>query len=161
LAGIQKYLPDHRGFVVGARKFGAGDWFAVPLRNGGFGVGLIARGKKSLLVGYFFGPKQVTVPTLSDVVALSAADAILLARFGDLGLRQGVWPLLGRNESWDVKQWPMPVFVRYEVLTGRSFNVFYDETDPNFPPGVAEQAPSSDLFGYGALEKRLTRLLAG
>lgn len=149
------------------RKFGEGDWFAVPLRDGGFGVGLIARAKSSILVGYFFGPKRETIPTLSDVASLRTSGAVLVARFGYLGLKEGNWPVLGRHEAWNAKQWPMPVFVRYEELTGRSFNVFYDGTDPNrllaeeqIPPGLAEQGPSNDLFGAGSLEIRLTRLLA-
>jgi hypothetical protein len=165
--GIQEDWLDHSGSIMARRKFGEGDWFAVPLRDGGFGTGIIARAKRSLLVGYFFGPKQDTVPRLSDFDAVTPFDAVLTARFGYPGLKQGEWPLLGRRDSWDATEWPMPVFARHEVLTGRSFHVIYDEMDPNrllaeeqVPPGVAEQAPSNALFGYGALEKRLTRLLA-
>ena len=61
----------------------------------------------------------------------------------------------------------MPVFVRYEELTGRSFRVLYDEDDPNIvrredevQPGTGEQGPSDDLFGDGAVEIVLTNLLA-
>jgi hypothetical protein len=44
-------------------KYREGDWFAVPLRNGGFAVGLVARANpKAALLGYFFGPKTKGYP---------------------------------------------------------------------------------------------------
>jgi hypothetical protein len=60
----------------------------------------------------------------------------------------------------------MPVFVRYEELTGRSFQVFYDEDDPNrvirevqVPAGGAKQHPKNGLMGAGYTEKVLNRLV--
>ena len=36
-------------------RYREGDWFAVPLRDGGFGVGVIARANpKAALLGYFW-----------------------------------------------------------------------------------------------------------
>ena len=62
--------------------------------------------------------------------------------------------------------WPMPVFVRYEELTGRSLHVHYDDDDPNrrirespVEPGLAEQGPPDGLMGAGFVELRLTALL--
>lgn len=109
-----------------------GDWFAVPLPEGGFAVGLVARANPGgVLLGYFFGPKRSDVPLLSQLAALRPGDAVLVAGFGHLGLQQGVWPILGRLETWDRRDWPMPVFVRHEELTRRSLRVFYDDDDPN------------------------------
>ena len=71
------------------------------------------------------------------------------------------------GDGWNRRQWPTPVFVRYEELTGRSFRVFYDDNDPNkvlreerVPPGEAEQAPKDGLMGAGFAEAALSRLLA-
>jgi hypothetical protein len=62
--------------------------------------------------------------------------------------------------------WPMPVFIRYEQLTGRSLQVFYDNDDPNklirevrIPPGIEEQGPSDQIAGAGYVEIVLTNLL--
>src|SRR5262249_45824417 len=45
--------------------FTEGTWFAVPLQNGGCGIGRIARHTVEgyVLLAYFFGPKKVNVPT--------------------------------------------------------------------------------------------------
>jgi hypothetical protein len=63
--------------------------------------------------------------------------------------------------GWDRRQWPTPVFVRYEELTGRSLRIFYDDDDPNrvlrekqVAPGEAEQAPKDGLMGAGFAEGR-------
>ena len=145
-----------------------GDWFGVPLRDGGFGIGLIARANPGgVLLGYFFGPMRPDVPKLEDVVGLRPDDAVLVRKFGHLGITQGKWPLIGRTVGWERRYWPTPVFVRYEELTGRSFRVYYDDNNPNkvireeaVPPGEADQAPKDGLMGAGFAEGALTRLLA-
>ena len=149
------------------RSYGIGDWIAVPLRESGFAVGLIARASEAgVLLGYFFGPKRVDPPTLDELTELTAADAALVRSFGHLGLTSGKWVVLGRLEGWDPKAWPMPKFVRYEELTGRSIEVTYDDQDPNqivheheMLPGPSEQLPKDGLLGAGAAEKLLTSLL--
>lgn len=149
-------------------KYREGDWFAVPLRDGGFAVGLIARANpRGALLGYFFGPPHVEVPKLQDVAGLEPADAALVRKFGHLGIVHGKWTVLGRLDGWDRRDWPTPVFVRYEELTGRSFRVYYDDDDPNkmlreeqVAPGEAEQGPKDGLMGAGFAEGALTRLLA-
>jgi hypothetical protein len=146
-----------------------GDWFAVPLREGGFAVGVVARtNQKGGMFGYFFGPKRAEVPALEDVAGLAPADAVLVGTFGDLGLIRGTWPLLGPCPHWERDRWPMPPLIRYEELTGRSFRVYYADDDPNhvireeqIPPGATRDGPEDGLMGAGFVEKRLTRVLAG
>jgi hypothetical protein len=117
-------------------------------------------------MGYFFGPPRDAVPTLEDAKGLTAGDAVLVCQFGHLGLKTKKWPVLGRRDDWDPADWPMPVFGRYEELTGRSFLVHYAEDDPNkfigeelVAAAVAMQAPKDSLFGDVFLEIRLARLL--
>jgi hypothetical protein len=149
-------------------KYREGDWFAVPLPDEGCAVGVIARvNPQAALLGYFFGPLRSQVPALDEVADLKPADAVLVAKFGHLGIVHGKWPLLGRVDGWDRREWPTPVFVRYEDLTGRSFRVFYDDDDPSrvlreeqIAPGEAEQAPKDGLMGAGFAEDALSRLLA-
>lgn len=144
-----------------------GDWFAVPLREGGFAVGLVARANpKAALLGYFFGPRRSEVPILSDVAELDPAHAVLVGMFSHLGLTQRQWPIIGRLDNWDRTSWPMPVLFRHEELSGRSFRVYYDDDDPNklireeqVLPGEPDQGPMDGLMGAGFAEKVLTRLL--
>jgi hypothetical protein len=92
---------------------------------------------------------------------------VLVRKFGHLGIVHGTWPLLGPVDGWKRRNWPTPVFVRYEELTGRSLHVFYDDNDPSrvlrekqVAPGEAEQAPKDGLMGAGFTEAILTRLLS-
>jgi len=71
--------------------YSEGSVFLVPLRDGGYARGVVARAgpKGKILMGYFFGPRLATrddMP-LSD---LAPAQAILRMRFADLGLINGV-----------------------------------------------------------------------
>jgi hypothetical protein len=148
-------------------NYGEGDWFAVPFHQGGYAVGVVARANpEAALLGYFFGPKRADLPTLDQVRGLAPAEAILVCRFGHLGLVKGKWPVLGRSEDWDRSRWPMPVFVRYEELSGRSFRVFYADDDPSkllreeqVPAGEPEQGPKDGLAGAGFVEHVLAGLL--
>jgi hypothetical protein len=119
------------------------------------------------MLGYFFGPCRPELPSLADVHGLHAADAVLVRRFGDLGLLDGTWPVLGRVDGWDRSAWPMPAFVHHESLTDRSVLVYYDEDDPNkclsrrrIPLGASTQGPKDGLMGSGFAEITLTNLLA-
>ena len=146
-----------------------GDWFAVPLRDGGYAVGVVARAAPGgrVLLGYFFGPRRDHTPTLDELGSLNAADALLVAQFGDLGLIEASWPIIGRFDVWNRKAWPMPRFARADAVSGQVRLVEYAEDNPNEelavttpPPGMSEQHPKDGLLGAGAVELRLTKLLA-
>jgi len=150
-------------------NYAVGDWFAVPLREAGFAVGVVARAQPGggVLFGYFFGPQRPDVPRLGDVAHLTASDAVLVGQFGHLGLQKKKWPNLGRLANWDPQAWPMPAFVRHEELTGRTLRVIYADDDPNkrlrtetISPADAYQGPEDGLMGDGFVEIRLTKLLA-
>lgn len=147
-----------------------GDWFAVPLRgSAGFAAGVVARmDGQGVIVGYFFGPKYATSPALPQVERDRPAGSILQARFGDLGLLRGEWPLLGQTKGrWARRNWPMPEFVRTDAISGVARRVRYSDenlrrevavlpVDENQVPSL----PSDGLKGYGAVEIRLSKLLA-
>lgn len=147
-------------------KFGEGTWIAVPLRDEGFAVGRIARAKRSILLGYFFGIRFYSPPLITDVEHFTASEAILVGTFGYLGLKQGKWPVLGKGENWDRTQWPMPRMVRHEEITGRILGVHYDDDDPSIflgeeviTAGEAAQGPEDGLMGAGFVELALTALI--
>jgi hypothetical protein len=123
--------------------------------------------KEGVLLGYFFGPKRDTIPTLDEISSLSASDAALVERFGDLGILDGTWPLVGQTDRWDRDSWPTPTFGRSEELTGRVFKVIYDDANPNrvlreerIDPNELATMPKDGLSGAGAVERILTRLLS-
>ena len=146
-----------------------GDWFGVPLESGGYAVGLIARARRSgkALFGYFFGPKREQLPGMDDFRDLTLKDAILIGRFGDLGLYTGEWPIIGHSEPWNRNAWPMPVWVRVDEISGKAWKVQYSEDDPSLivqetPCDFKEACrfPKDRAMGSGAVEIRLTKLLA-
>jgi hypothetical protein len=144
-----------------------GTWFAIPLRQGGFAIGLIARAtaRGKVILCYFFGPKRATVPSLADVENLMPKDALRILQVGDLGLVKGLWPIIGFSTSWRRSDWPIPPFIRREPFSGRAWKVLYSDTDPN--KVINEEPISSEtsdietdsLFGGGAAELLLTKLL--
>ena len=144
-----------------------GDWFAVPLRPSGYGVGLIARAsRKGVLFGYFFGPRHQELPLVPEARRLTPKQAILVCRFGDLGLLRGDWPILGPMKDFVRAEWPMPPFVRYSHLSGDPwFLVEYSEDDLFTPVsetrvvGAVSGLPEDVVSGYGAIEEKLLKIL--
>ena len=143
-----------------------GDLFAVPLCEGGYAVGVVARkGQGGVLLGYFFGPRRQKVPTLDEIQGLAPKDAILVEQFGHLGLRDRTWPILGAMKPWNRDAWPIPDLCRTESLTGRTWRVTYGEdlaTPLRKERCTAEVAATllpDSLAGAGAVEIGLTKLL--
>lgn len=144
----------------------SGTWFAVPLRTNGFAVGLAARiDGGGIVLGYFFGPRYETVPTIYDTQSLSPDQAVLVCRFGDLGLLDKEWPILGKSQVWSMNQWPIPDFARF---SGTDDDIAWQVNYANdlslvrenrISAVIAKQLPSNGLFSAGAVEMRLTKLL--
>ena len=149
-------------------QYAEGDVFAVPLREGGYGVGVVARTNgEGAVLGYFFGQRHEEPPKLADLGEPHAVDNVLVAIFGDLGLIRGKWPIVGQLPAWRREEWPMPAFGRYEQLTGRYVRVEYTDDDPNSRPTEVEisrdefeRLPEDGMAGFGFIEARLTRLLS-
>jgi hypothetical protein len=157
----------------GRLPYKEGDWFAVPLRDGGWAVGRVARmppPKRGItLLGYFFGPHCESVPSLAAVANLAPEEAVSIELFHDLGLIEGRWPVLGgAGPAWaeQRERWPMPAFGFHDELLGRYFRREYDD-DPRhlFVRQVAitedefARLPRDRFAFAGAVEIVLTRLL--
>jgi Immunity protein 26 len=139
--------------------------FVVPLKDGGFARGVVARfapGGK-LLFGYFFGPRLASMSEV-DLSGLAAEKAVL--RFGDLGLFKGLWPVVDQLPDWNPDEWPMSDAVRRDPLGKmKPVLVKYDDSDPSRI--LSEETlendnglPADGLAGYGFVEAKLIKLLA-
>lgn len=144
-----------------------GDSFAVPLPGGGWAIAVIARIAPGgrVAVGHFFGPRLPELPAVGSLT-LQPHDSILTARFGDLGIVQGKWKVLGNLRSFRREQWPMPVFHRKVPHTGQSLRVSYKDENPNSIPDEvtisepeARRLPEDSLFGASAVERVLGSML--
>lgn len=103
---------------------------------------------------------------MSEAEVLKPDDAIWVSRFGYLGLKGGKWPLIGMQSDWDSRDWPMPKMRRYEELTGRTFEVTYNDSDPalalsekQIEPGLACSIWEDGVAGSGFVELKLDGLL--
>lgn len=147
-----------------------GSVFAVPLRNGGYAVGVVARFTAEKyhggggLLGYFFGPKHETVPTAEVIDTLDPLKALVVLKFGDLSLLSGEWPIVGSVTDWKRENWPLPDFVRKDDISKRAWRVRY--SDDNLVQPISEESAPYDsplqedsIAGAGFVELRLTRLL--
>jgi hypothetical protein len=151
---------------VGKLPYKEGSWFAVPLRQGGYASGVVARvaPRGRVILVYLFGPPRDQLPSFDDVAGLQAKDAARCLRVGDLGLVNGEWPIIG-NSNLDHDAWPMPSFVGRDDLTGRMWRSTYSDHDPSKlerqEPIVrnVEDLERDVLFGYGAVEILMTKVL--
>jgi hypothetical protein len=146
--------------------YSEGSVFVVPLTKGGYARGVVARAapRGRALFGYFFGP-PLTSATAARLDDLKPDNAVLRVRFGDLGLINGEWSVIGRVPDWDRSQWRMPDFVRQDPLGRlRPVLVRYCDTDPRhieaeYPINNDSNLPTDSGYGYGAVEIELTKLL--
>lgn len=144
-----------------------GTWFAVPLRTSGFATGVVARSSPDggVLLGYFFGPRRAKVPPVHELPGQTYDRAVLVARFGDVGLIEGSWPIIGHSVEWRRAAWPMPEFMRTDLLTGKIWRARYDDDDPSElvaerPLSVPDSSLERDrMCGAGSIEIQLDRLL--
>lgn len=142
--------------------------FAMPLRLGGFARGVVARmpPRGRVVLGYFFGPRLQT-PVAATLDYLHPSLAVARIRFGDLGLIEGRWLVIGKVPNWNRADWPVPDFVRRDPISRRAWLVRYPNDEPLH--SVSEPLSSYDdlqllendgLFGAGAAEAKISKLLA-
>lgn len=149
-----------------------GTWFLVPLRDTGFGAGLIARAAKrpggglrgGTLLCYFFGPRRKETPSLTELEYLSPSKAVLVQMVGDLGLISHKWTIIGKLPSWDRKIWRTPPFVRRDEILHRAWRVYYSDDNPDEflkeePEPWDSRLERHGLLGDGAAEILLTKRL--
>ena len=151
--------------MVDVLPYTEGTVFSLPLREGGFARGVVTRAapEGAVLYGYFFGPK-LSSPDERREDRLRPDTAIAQMIFGDLGLLNGEWKIIGELPNWDRDAWPMPDFVRRDPVGKRAWRVRRSDTDPSKidseePVSFETNLPPNTSSGYGAVEIKLTQLL--
>jgi hypothetical protein len=144
------------------KNYQVGDWFAIPLRTKGFGLGLVARAKRGRCLGDFFDPLRLSPPSLRDCAGLAAKDAKFIQRFSDYHIRVGYWAKLGLLSGWNKNDWPMPVFA--STYWGNIARYPDDDpsVDPELTPATKEELrdlPKDGFAGSGAVQILLTKAL--
>jgi hypothetical protein len=151
-----------------------GSVVAIPILPESWVAGVYTRTKKGrgkrVPFGYFFG-KVHSAPEEICLGELNAADAVLKCRFGDLGLEQGKWRLIGKITPWNRSDWPMPDFM---ISGADPFMrlpwdqlLRFDENDRNIeiarerhPVGTLQLSLAA-VPGSVALEHKLAKIVFG
>ena len=149
--------------------YNEGDWIAIPLPQGGWAAGVIARVQQGhTLLGYFFGVAFDQIPGVEEISYFTPSQAILIRMFSDLGIRQQRWKIIGPSETWNRNLWPMTAFVHYDLLNGRPYKREYSDSGDGIfvketacDEMTAKSLPEDGLSGARALEIRLGKLLDG
>ncbi|MGB7815668.1 MAG: immunity 26/phosphotriesterase HocA family protein [Methylotenera sp.] len=148
-------------------KYQEGDVIAVPLQNGGYASGLVARtDKEGRAFGYFFGPRMDEVSEITHTQKLHPEEAILVCKFGDNSVHGKPWPIVGNLPNYSPDVWKLPFFYR-QAMGDNYYTVSeYDDQldcirerqvaldDPNIKDMVIDE-----LYGSVVLQIKLTRLL--
>jgi hypothetical protein len=152
------------------KNYSEGSLFGIPTKPEGYALGLIARctQKSPTCLGFFFKPKYRSLPSLEQI-QLNANDAVLVCWFGDLGLINGDWPIIGPLKNFKQDDWPVPLFRRIDLLDSTNgWLIEYPQNLPIFGVPIREikvdvnslaEFADEELFGSGALEITLSKLL--
>ena len=104
------------------------------------------------------------MPTKTEIPVLCPEKTVQVAKFGDLFLINGRWPVISHIQDWDRNDWPMPKFVRRDAISKRAFLITYSEDVPKQP--VLEERCDFDasfetdsVWGAGFAEAVLAKVL--
>lgn len=118
------------------QQYSEGDIFAVPLKTGGYGIGIaICLGLIHNVVARFFGQVRESLPSLEEFANTTESDSVHVEHFLDDGLRDGSWKVIGQHPAWDAYEWPIPKFGWFQPANssssdtseGRAFEMELDE----------------------------------
>lgn len=102
-----------------------GTWFALPLEDGRWAVGLVARSSPGFSYGllYAFGPARQTRPGAAEVAGLTAADADFVAQCELGALAEAQWPVIHADHPFGPAVWPTLRVVRRALGANRLFEL--------------------------------------
>lgn len=152
----------------GKRTIKEGDVFLVPLiESPKYAIGVAARSSRGIVLGYFFAPPLDSIPSMDIAESLAPDETIATKMFGDPGLLKKQWPVLGKHPNWDRSEWPIPVFLRTDDISGRHSFVYYEDDLLDWKIAAAELSsqvdveryPRDSLAGCVALQIVLTKVL--
>lgn len=149
------------------RNYEEGDAFVLPIKNGGYVIGIAARVALNggYVLTYFFGPRRQTPPMLSELVGFSPSAALTVARCSDLGLVTGEWQVIGHLPNWNREDWPIPKFIRRHPTNEWAYLVEYvhdrklkEHSAVRCDPNITGY-PEDGAWGYVYAQNKLDLLL--
>lgn len=143
-------------------KLKEGDIFLLPLTDGGFSIGLLARVIPWGALGYFFKIKYSEAPQHIDLSLLNKDNVLYIGKFGTRNLYEGKWKLIDKLPNWDRDYWNIPKF-------GCNANPVYYLITLNDKLEEIERIPctkeaiegllEAGTYGYEAMSIKMSKLL--
>lgn len=126
--------------MIGAKRelSRPGTWIGIPLPNGGFALGLIARRAESRkrsrkIFVYLFGPRSNDLSDLKSYLNRAASECLRFGFTWDQEVLTGRWPVIGKVEDFRPDDWPIPLLKRGPFGGGpdykRRFTLYKMEDD--------------------------------
>src|SRR4029079_11018630 len=81
-----------------------------PLKQGGYGLGRIARCGSDTTMVYVFGSRHFSTPEPAYLRGLRPSSAVDVMFVDDEGLKKGDWQILGQADGWRRDEWAPPLF---------------------------------------------------
>lgn len=153
-----------------ANYYKEGDWVVVPLDHQGYALGIIARANRisAYLLGYFFPMRYKNPPSYESTTGLTPNDAVLIAWFSDIGIKNGEWLVLHNSGQFSQAEWPVPLFGRPDLVhSDKGFLIEYNQEEPISSRPIREAIcnadqlaglPIDEKYGHLALIKKLLYL---
>ncbi len=139
-------------------KSQVGDIYAVPLRPIGFAsVVITVAPRNSIRAGYFFGPARRDLSELKTS-GFAPSERAMLAKFGDLGVREGRWKKIG-EVAVTPEAWPSLDFLFYSEVETVSASDLATVIRRRPMTAKDENLPRNQLYGHEILEDTLSKLL--
>jgi hypothetical protein len=108
-----------------------GDCFLVPLENGGYVRGVVARCNGSIIhkvFSFFFLPKYEHIADAVVDNYLTPVNSLYVHFHTDLGLLDNRWKIIGKISPWIRENWALPVFGFTDLTLGKWGELrYYDE----------------------------------
>lgn len=142
-----------------------GTVFAMKLEPKGFAIGVVARmSNNGKILGYFFGEKYFRLPTMDLIGELNCKKAIRTVMVGGDRIIKKKWPIIGEIENWNRKKWPIPDFLRVDVIIPNlAFRIHYSddlEETGMTRTSVKSKLEEDCLFGGLSLEIELSEMIS-
>ena len=142
----------------------AGSVVLVPLAPDEFAVGVVIHTDgKGRCVGAFFGPRVRSASEV-DTGGLRLENAVWVCRFGDYGIHNSLWPVIGAIPNWASAPWSVTSFARGHDDPTLCYITEYDnvlnvKSDRVAPASEGQALPKDSLCGSAIVEKLLAKLL--
>ncbi|MDR1141258.1 MAG: immunity 26/phosphotriesterase HocA family protein [Planctomycetaceae bacterium] len=157
-------MPKRKRFKI---NYSEGDCFLVPLENGSYVRGVVARfSGDGKVFSFFFLPKYEHIADAIVDDYLTPVNSLYVGFHSDLGLLDNRWKVFGKISPWIREDWVLPVLGFTDPTLGKWGELrYYDEItlqmcrQERVPIEKVINLPNDGCAGDGYIEGRITHII--